>query len=491
MAVSIILAACSPAGTPTPTPTTIVKTVVVTEKVEVSETPQVVEKVITATPPPAATEAPLKPVSPEFKNPDTYMVIDGAGEPQTLDPAWTHELVGGAIETNIYEGLVWYNRDKHDEFIPALATEWTTSEDGLTWTFTIRKGVTFHEGGTLEPHDVAYTLWRSMLQGRMGGAQYMAYEGFFGPAMVWSSIKDFSTAYLGKETFEELTPADLVKVCEAIKARIVADDEAGTVTFNLAQPIPWMLPATTNIYMGLILDQEWMAEQGDWNGECDTWQDFADPSAQDTLLFERANGTGPYKLDHWTPGEETALVANENYWRTEPMWEGGPSGAPQIKRVVIKNITDWSTRLAMFEAGDADWIYALEQYRSQLYPSAKEYCSKDGTTCEEANPQGYIRVLKDLLTPSITPAQFNWQMNVEGGNPYIGSGKLDGSGTLPDFFQDIHVRRAFNYCFDFQAMIDGALFGEGIQTQGPIPKGMLGYREGEAPLFSYDPARCE
>jgi len=40
-------------------------------------------------------------------------------------------------------------------------------------------------------------------------------------------------------------------------------------------------------------------------------------------------------------------------------------------------------------------------------------------------------------------------------------------------------------------MINDALAGEGIQAQGPIIEGMMGYREGEAPLYTYDPAKCE
>ena len=417
-------------------------------------------------------------------------MITGAGEPETLDPAWTYETAGGAVETNIYEGLVFFNREKYDEFIPALATEWTNSEDGLTWTFNIREGVTFHEGGTLEPHDVAYTIQRNMLQGRIDGFQWILYEGFFGGDYAVASSKDFAAALSGKETFEELSPAELAKVCEDVKAKIVADDEAGTVTFNLAQPMPWMLAVASQQFMGMILDSEWMVENGDWDGDCATWQNFADPAAEDTILFDQANGTGPYKLDHWTPGEEIVLAAFDNYWRTEPMWEGGPSGPARIKNVVIKNIPEWGTRLAMLEAGDADVIYVPAPYRSQLYPYAKQTCDA-AESCTETNPNGYLTIYKDLPQPAMTPAQFNWQINVEGGNPYVGSGALDGNGIPPNFFEDIHIRKAFNYCFDFDAMINDALAGEGVQAQGPIIQGMMGYREGEAPLYSYDPAKCE
>ena len=486
---SMVLGACAPQAAPTPEKIIETVEVVKTQIVEVAGTPQTIVETVVVTPPPATTE-PLKDVSPEFKNPDTYMVVHGAGEPESLDPAWTYETSGGAIETNIYDGLVWYNREKFNEFIPALATEWSTSEDGLTWTFKIRQGVTFHEGGTLEPHDVAYTIHRNLLQGRTDGPAGFSYEGFFGSALAKSSSKSFAAAYIGKETFEELSPAELAKVCEDVKAKIVADDAAGTVTLSLKQPMPWMLPLVATNMLGAILDSEWMIENGDWDGDCATWQKWADPPAQETILFNKANGTGPYKLDHWTPGEEIVLVANDNYWRTEPMWEGGPSGPPQIKRVVWKNIPEWGTRLAMLEAGDADWIYAPPIRRAPLYPYAIQTCDV-AEKCTETNPNGYLTIFKDQPQPAMTPAQFNWQINVEGGNPYVGTGALDGAGIPPNFFSDIHIRKAFNYCFDFGALVKDALVGEGIQAQGPIIKGMMGYREGEAPLYSYDPAKCE
>jgi len=269
----------------------------------------------------------------------------------------------------------------------------------------------------------------------------------------------------------------------------VADDEAGTVTYNLNTPAPWFLAMMANIFLGHALDMEWMMEQGDWDGSCDNWVDFHDPAAQDSLLFDQANGTGPYILDHWTPGEETVLVANPDYWRTEPIWEGGPSGPARIERVVLKNITEWGTRLAMFEAGDADWIYAPNQFRPQLEPYIKDSCDMFGN-CEEANPEGYIRALVDLPAPVMTPAQFNWDINIEGGNPYVGSGALDGDGIPPDFFQDEHVRKAFNWCFDWDILIEDVLNGEGMQAQGPIIAGMMGYREGEDPLFYNDLDKC-
>lgn len=455
-----------------------------------------------ATEAPAA-ETPAEPApaegaasSVEFKNPDTITFITGAGEPETLDPAWTYETAGSTVELNLYEGLTFFKREKTDEFIPALATEWTTSEDGLTWTFNIRSGVKFHKGGTLEAHDVAYTAQRALLQGRIDGWQWIVYEAFFGPDLAMASIKDFAGAYFKGDAeeapaYEDLTPEQLVEVCEVVKTKVVADDAAGTVTYNFAQPVPWMLALTSQQFLGGIVDSEWMAENGDWDGSCDTWTNFADPAAEDTILFQQANGTGPYALDHWTPGEEIVMTANPDYWRTEPMWEGGPSGVAKIPRVVIKNVDEWGTRLSMLQAGDADEIYTPPQYRPQVEPFAKQICGTDESSCTDNAADGFVKFFRQLPMPAITPAQLNWQINVEGGNPYVGSGKLDGNGIPADFFSNEHVRKAFSYCFDYEAMLKDALAGDGAQAQGPIPMGMMGYLNDEKPLFSYDPAKCE
>ena len=479
MMASMLLSACQPA----PAPEKIIETVIVEGKP--------VEVVVTATPAPEEGATAVPKVSPTFKNPDTFTMITGAGEPETLDPAWTYETAGLSTELNIYEGLVTLMKTSVTEFVPLLATEWKASEDGKQYVFTIRQGVKFHKGGTLEPHDVAYTIARSLLQGHIDGPQWVIYEAFFGGELAMASIKDFASAYIGKETFEELTAADKVKVCEDIKSKVVADDAAGTVTFNFAQTVPWLFPIMSTNFLGMIVDQEWMIENGDFDNDCANWEKWADPEAQNTILFNQANGTGPYMLDHWTAGEETVLTANPDYWLTEPLWEGAPSGVAKIPRIVIKNIDEWGTRLAMFEAGDADQIYVPATFRPQMNPYIKDWCNLDETKCEVKNLDGYVKAFRDFQEPFITPAQLNWNMNVEGGNPYMGSGALDGNGIPPNFFGDLHVRKAFNYCFDFDAMVKEALAGEGVQAQGPIPVGLPGYFEGQKPLYSYDPAKCE
>jgi peptide/nickel transport system substrate-binding protein len=237
---------------------------------------------------------------------------------------------------------------------------------------------------------------------------------------------------------------------------------------------------------------EYVAENGGWDGDCTTWQNFYDPAAEDSILFNVANGTGPYMLDHWTPGEEIVLVRNENYWRADdnPIWEGGPSGLASIERVVQLIVPEFGTRLAIFEAGDADYIGVDAQFNPQVEPSyGSVTCAEGYEDCPEEHADGWMQVYAGYQRPAMTPAQFNQQINAEGGNVFMGSGELDGNGIPSDFFTDVHIRSAFSWCFDYQTMIEEALDGEGAQAQGPIIAGMMGYRD-DGFVYSYDPDKC-
>jgi len=466
--------------------TVVVEQEKVIEKTVIVEREKEVVKVVTPTPVLEPEAMPMPAVSVPFKNPDTWTYAT-ITEPETLDPAWTYDAAGGEIQMSIYDGMIFYKRDRPDEFVPALATKWEISDDGMTYTFWIRKGVRFHKGGTLEPHDIAYTIQREMLQDRIDGPQWL----FLEPILGVSSIESLAMEIAGVDSFEEVDGASLVETAERVKAAVSADDAAGTVTIKLAVPAPWLLQLLAQAWGG-ALDMEWMVQQGAWDGESDTWVKWHDPAAEDSVLFNRANGTGPYKLDQWTSGEKIVLVANEDYWRTEPIWEGGPSGPPKIKRAVWKLVEEWDSRLTMFQAGDIDQADVPRAFIAQIDPMVKDlYLGSDESAPHEIyNPNGSMKLFKGYPLAQNAAAMLNLNMNTEGGNPFIGSAKLDGNGVPPDFFSDIHVRRAFSYCMDWDTLIRDALQGEAIQTRGPIISDMLGYDENQ-PTYYFDLDKAE
>lgn len=482
---ALLLAACGGApttapGKPTSAPTKApaTSTTAPTQAAQATPAPTKAAQA-TATPvpeQPMATPAPGAQAVP-LKNPNT--IIEATiGEPESLDPAWAYDTASGEVIFNVYETLLFPKKDKVDEFVPLLATKWEVSPDGKTYTFTIRRGVKFHGGQELTPEDVAYSLWRGLIQDRAGGPQWIMLQPFFG-----LGVQNFADDVVAKQFNGDWTAA-----VDAVKQMITYDNQAGTVTLHLAQPYGPMLQILSGTWAAIV-SKPWVIEQGGWNGESATAQKFHDPAAEQDELFKVMNGTGPYKLDRWAPGEEVDLARNDSYWLTAPLWDGGPSGPAAVERVVIKNVSEWGTRFATLQAGDADIAYVDNQYVAQVEPLVKETCDFQTGNCTPTNPNGRLRLYNGLPTVSATTVFFNQAVDTTGGNNLLGSGKLDGNGIPADFFSDIHIRRAFNDCFDWKTYIDQVWNGEAEQALGPVINGELGFDSNQA-HYSFDLTKC-
>lgn len=132
---------------------------------------------------PAATQAPATETtqgSEGAADKTTFVVAESEVGIDTLDPALAYDTASAEIIQNTYETLVFYDGDKTDAFVPMLAESWETSADGTVYTFKIRSGVKFHQGGDLTPSDVAYSLQRGLLQGGYSSPQWLLAEPFFG-----------------------------------------------------------------------------------------------------------------------------------------------------------------------------------------------------------------------------------------------------------------------------------------------------------------------
>src|SRR5260221_5755082 len=128
-AAAMVLGACAPQATGTPV--TIIQTQVVVQTSApvvqtqiVNGTPQQV--VVTATPAPAQPTA--APAAIKSKDPTTF-VWETFGDADTLDPALNYETAGGSIIQNVYDTLVFYNRENPVAFIPQLATDIPTKDN--------------------------------------------------------------------------------------------------------------------------------------------------------------------------------------------------------------------------------------------------------------------------------------------------------------------------------------------------------------------------
>jgi peptide/nickel transport system substrate-binding protein len=381
----------------------------------------------------------------------------------------------------VYETLLFPKKDTTTDFVPMLATSWDVSPDGKAYTFHIRQGVKFQDGQDLTPQDVAYSLWRAITIDRAGGPSWILLQPFFG-----LDVQSFENDVVKKQF-----NGDWTKAAQAVEDAITFDNKAGTVTMNLKQPYGPFLQILTGTWASIV-SMPWAIQQGAWDGKPEDVQKYNNPSADADPLFKVMNGTGPYKLQNWVPEQETDLIRNDNYWLTTPLWDGGPTGPAKMQNVAIKVINEWGTRFATFKTGDADIAYVDNQYISQVDPLVGETCDVSGKCTPTSNADtadATLRLYKGLPSIQETVIFFNENVSNTGGNNALGSGALDGNGIPANFFSDIHIRNAFNECFDWNTYIKQVWNGEAIQAYGPIIQGELGYDPNQA-HFTFDQQKC-
>ncbi|QTA37417.1 ABC transporter substrate-binding protein [Thermosipho ferrireducens] len=399
---------------------------------------------------------------------DPNVLVDATiGEPDTLDPHLAYDTASGEVIYQVYENLIQYKGSSLSEFLPRLATEVPSVENGLitdggkTYIFPIRKGVKFHNGNDLTPEDVEYSFERGLLYSPAGGPMWMLWYAIFGKY----SVADLVEEVAGKP-YDELVDENgeplpeykdvFVKVyTDYIDPAIEVDGD--NVVFHLVRPYsPFLNILAQGSSWSAILDKEWSIEVGLWDGKADTWWKWYDQRKEESPIYDKAMGTGPYKFVEWDRTQQkVVLEANENYWR-EPA---------KIKKVIIWGIDEFSTRKAMLEKGDADIAYIPTQYLDQV----------------RGNPD--IEIIEGLPTLSVTVLAFNW--TIREGSKYVGSGKLDGNGIPLDFFNDVHARKAIAYVINYDAIISDVLKGFGKRVPTALPEGLLGY-DPTLPLYNFN-----
>jgi peptide/nickel transport system substrate-binding protein len=202
-----------------------------------------------------------------------------------------------ALETPEYEVLslnfdLLENFDKNNlSAAPGIATSWTQSEDGLTWTFTLRDDVTWQDGEPLTADDVAFT-YNKTLECELGNSlDYL--------------VPDFT------ESITATSPTELV----------------WTTKVGTSAPIrpPWVYIAPEHLW---------------GNTSCD--QIKKEPFFEDGKPMV---GTGPFQLTEWNKGEDWTMTANPNYW----------GGAPQIQQFKVVRYDNSEAMVNALKNGEIDY----------------------------------------------------------------------------------------------------------------------------------------
>jgi peptide/nickel transport system substrate-binding protein len=220
----------------------------------------------------------------------------------TLDPPRAFADINGMLQPLYGEPLVVVDQANPTEILPAVAESWEVSDDGLTYTFTLRDDITFSTGNPLTADDVVFTFQRlKNLQGPV--------------AFILDGMAD-----------------------------ITAVDDT-TVEITLSAPDSAFLAKITNGAL-MILDSKTVTENG---GVADETAVDADKAQE--FLDENTVGSGPYVLKEWQRNQRAVFEPNPSYNGKFPA---------QFDTVTFLDVREPATQRQLLEGGDADLAANLD-----------------------------------------------------------------------------------------------------------------------------------
>ena len=242
--------------------------------------------------------------------------VQYGSNPETLDPALNSAVDGGNTIITVFETLLIIN--ENNEAVPGQAESWTTSEDGLTWTFTMRDGLKWSDGTDLNAKDFEYSFKR--MANPDTAAPYA--ETCLGMIDGFEEAAGFPDAD-GNPTVEPNLDALNVK----------ASDDGKTLTIVLAYPCSYFDKIVAFAAMSPV--QKATVEA---NG--DAWC-----TSPDTYVCN-----GPFMITEWTPSERIVLTKNPNYVGG---WDSSKIVSESITLLLLE---DSSASFAAYNSGEAQLI---------------------------------------------------------------------------------------------------------------------------------------
>ncbi|MEJ8278923.1 ABC transporter substrate-binding protein [Pseudonocardia spirodelae] len=272
-------------------------------------------------------------------------VFGAAGAPKNFDPIFNDDGESFRPARQMFDTLITY-KPGTTELEPGLATKWESSPDGKTWTFTLREGVTFHDGTPFDASAVCanFDRWFAM-KGAAAQSQMIYYGDVFGgfaknegdasgsPIYKSCTAQNPTTAVLSLNQFKGAFPAAF-----------------GLTSFSISSPAAL---------------KQYDADAVSQSGDSFTYPAYAN---------EHPTGTGPFKFESFDKANNTiTLVRNDQYWGEKA----------KLDRLIFKIIPDENARKQELAAGTID---------GYDYPSPADY-----QTLKDQGDQVLIRQPFSLL----------------------------------------------------------------------------------------------
>ena len=347
-------------------------------------------------------------------------------EPLTLNLALAKDTGSVDVLEPLFEGLTeisWLT----DQIEPALAESWTHSNDGLTWTFSLRKDVTWHDGTPFTAHDVDFTFNRIIYNEEIDATARATFNFRF---------LDEAT---GTWTEAKMTVTTL-------------DDY--TVECVLPVPFaPFLRYMTTAIYPKHILEQH--VDDGTF---ASVWDLDTDPT--------EVIGTGPFSIERYDPGDRVVLQRNPSYW----LKDDAGNNLPYLDKIVQLIVPDLRAELAKFESGETDFHGVLGEEFANLEPLQ----AKGNFTIYRRGPNFGSTFLTFNMNPGANP---------DTKKPYVVPNKLK-------WFQNTRFRQAVAYSINKDMIIRDVQHGLGYPQWSSVSPAAGDFHNPDVRRYEYNVAEA-
>ena len=231
--------------------------------------------------------------------------VQYGSNPETLDPALNSAIDGANTVITIFEPLLLIN--ENNEVVGGQAESWEASEDGLTWTFTMRDGLKWSDGTDLTAKDFEYTFKRM--------------------------VNPDTAAPYAETCLGMIDGFDAAQAGDADALNVKASDDGKTLTIVLSYPCSYFDKMAAFAAMSPV-------QQATVEANGDSWCTSADTFVSN----------GPYMITDWTPSERIVLTKNPNYVGG---WDSSKIVSDTITLLLLE---DSSASFAAYNSGEAQLI---------------------------------------------------------------------------------------------------------------------------------------
>ena len=381
------------------------------------------------------------------------------GDASTIDPHDAYDSASGDVIEQVYDTLYRYAGDGSGNAIiePRLATGYSVSADGLTYTFDLRDDVYFSNGDLMEASDVVYSWCRVL--------GYGSPDSHVG----WILEQSFDCNDADGNHDDNGGLSLTVNSATSFSVTLFAPSSAfiSTIAYTVGAVINAELCEANRV---IELDADGNVSSDDY---CHEWMDEGPFGA----------GTNAYLVQSWVREDRLVLVPNWMYWE---------AGDYNINRHTVSIVTEASTRLLAFTDGEVD-------FGSINIEDLVNFCDNLEDKPNVQSKDGYICTYRETFTTTLSA--FNLHPKVlDAGEDNTDPGSnsslvlnhdCDGDGTNDcNVMETAALREAISYAFDYETHRRETYDNSLAPQYGPIPTGFL-FAETQYEVFTYDIAGAE